>query len=326
MPSKTIQGVDLLKFILSIMIIAAHTNLLGEYGTLAKFREILTSIAVPMFFAISSFFFYRKIESTSKGESPLPILKKSVVRLTILFGSWYMMMLPMTYICFFSIATWKEVVFALLFSCCFTGYWFIKALLINTLLIYLFRKSKALLMFSFVALIINLYCSYNYIYHFNIKLFDFHPYYSFYYHMAYFCLGALFAKYQNAFNFSKRHKTLLIVIWSTLFIMTFSYKTGPILRLLSFPLLFPIFLHLNLTPNPKYRTMRDMSIILYMVQFILIRLYNGACHAFLHKSSYLLQIFQFSIVRFIIVLLTALGVAILIIRYETRYKLLKYLH
>ena len=237
---QSIQGLDLLKFILSIMIIAAHTSLFEEYAQLSKIRETFTGFAVPSFFAMSSYFFYRKIVHTYTHEQTSSILKKSIIRLSILFIVWYVLMLPMTYIRFFSIATLKETIFAILFSCCVNGYGFIKALIINTVILYFCRREKALICLTIVATMINLYCSYNYIYKYNSLFLDIHPYYSFYYHTAYFCCGALFARYQEKIDFTKWSIKILIVMWTTLFLMTFFLKIEPIYRLLSFPLLFPI--------------------------------------------------------------------------------------
>ena len=128
---KTIYGFDLLKIILAVFIISGHTALFEEYSNLAHIREILSSIAVPTFMAISAYLFFRKVYNVSKDEDSKPILIKTLKRLGLLFFSWYILMLPMAYIKFFSVATLKETIFALLFSCTFKGYWFIKAFYIS---------------------------------------------------------------------------------------------------------------------------------------------------------------------------------------------------
>lgn len=325
---KTIYGFDLLKFIMAVLIIAAHTHLFEEYDILASIRGNIASIAVPTFMAISAFFFFKKIYRVPKEENTRPILVKTVKRLAILFLCWYILMLPMTYIKFFSVATIKETVFAIFLSCTFNGYWFIKALIINTCIFYLCRDGKALILCTFISYFIYLFFSYNYIYHFID--FPYHPYYSFYYHLAYYSAGVLFARYGESILRNNINHLLILAIWILLFLASlFFYEVlDPIYRLFSIPLLFILFYQLDLQPRPYYKTMRDMSIILYMVQFVLIWLYNGACDLWLQSDSMSYAVLQYSITRFIVVTMVAIVIAWLILRYEKYPKcdFLHYLH
>ncbi len=323
-PKKIIPGLDILKFILAIVIISAHCSLFEEFPNLQSIWGSLIGIAIPIFFSISSYLFFNKIfngPSTSKTNS---IFIHYVKRLAILFTVWYILMIPMTYFKFYSVATPKETLFAIFLSCCFNGYWFIKALIINTTILYFFRKH--LISCFIIAILIYLYCAYNYVYGFNPFLKNIQPYYSFYYHIAYFCWGAIFAKYRDTINFSKWNSQILIFCWLMMLVTTSFFNTEPLYRFFSFPLLFPVFFNLSITPKPYHKTMRDLSIILYMVQFLLIWLYNGACDLYLETGSILFQIVHFSIVRFAIVLSIALCVALLIIRKESKYQWLKFLH
>jgi len=324
---KAIYGFDLLKFILALLIIAGHTSLFEEFSSLSLFRENLSSIAVPTFMAISAYLFFKKVYSKQESEETRVILLKTVKRLAILFICWYVLMLPMTYFKFFSVATIKETFFAIFFSCTFTGYWFIKALLINTCIFYLCRRGKALILLTFFSWIIYLFFSYNYIYHFID--FPYHPYYSFYYHLAYYSVGVLFARYGECILKNHVNSLLVIAIWMLLLASCFFFDfADPIYRLLSIPLLFIFFYQLDLEPKPYYKTMRDMSIILYMVQFVLIWLYNGACDLWLQPDSMCYAVLQYSITRFIVVTMVAIVIAWLILRYEKYPKcdFLHYLH
>lgn len=323
---KIIYGFDLLKFILALLIIAGHTSLFEEYSSLSQFRENLSSIAVPTFMAISAYFFFKKIYSINAGAETRVILLKTVKRLAVLFICWYVLMLPMTYFKFFSVATLKETIFAIFLSCTFNGYWFIKALIINTCIFYIFRNGKALITCTIVSWIIYLFFSYNYVYHFID--FPYHPYYSFYYHLAYYSIGVLFAKYGDDLLSKKINNFILIIIWLFLFILCYIFSFNPLYRLLSIPILFILFYQLDLKPEPYYKTMRDMSIILYMVQFLLIWLYDGACKILLQTNSTSYLILQHSIIRFIIVTLISIFIAWLILKYEKfpRLSFLHYLH
>ena len=324
---NTIYGFDLLKFILAILIISGHTALFQEYADIARIREVISSIAVPTFMAISAYLFFRKVYNVPEDKDSKPVLLKTLKRLALLFLCWYILMLPMTYFKFFSVATIKETIFAIFFSCTFTGYWFIKALLINACIFYLCRKGKVLILLTIFAWILYLFFSYNYIYHFID--FPYHPYYSFYYHLAYYSVGVLFAKYGESILKNHVNSLLIIAIWMLLLASCFFFDfVDPIYRLLSIPLLFIFFYQLNLEPKPYYKKMRDVSIILYMVQFVLIWLYDGACDLWLQPDSMIYSVLQYSITRFLVVTMVAISISWLILRYEKHPKcgFLHYLH
>lgn len=59
------KGYDVLKFILSIFIVAAHTLLLEELPDIHYALMMLISGAIPTFAAISAFLFMSKIDSAS---------------------------------------------------------------------------------------------------------------------------------------------------------------------------------------------------------------------------------------------------------------------
>lgn len=324
-----LPGLDLLKFILAVLIISAHCHFLNEFPMFQQWWGHLTSIAVPLFFGISSFLFFRKIYSLPEDSNTCPILIHSIKRLAILFTCWYVLMIPMTYFKFYSVATLKETIYAILFSCCFNGYWFIKALIINTTILYFCRRTKTLIICSFMAFLVYVYCSFNYIYHYNPFLESLHPYYSFYYHTAYFCVGALFARFQDRIHFGKWRINVLIVFWIILYLLN-SYKFfNPLYRLSTFAFLFPIFYQMKIKgSNSTFKYLRNMSIILYMVQFILIWLYNGACNKWIETDSATYHLLQFSAMRFIVITSLAILIAWSILTLEKRPRLsfLQYLH
>ena len=60
--TKTFHSLDLAKFIAALLVVLIHTAPLGPYSAVANFytRDVLARIAVPLFFAISGFFFDRR--------------------------------------------------------------------------------------------------------------------------------------------------------------------------------------------------------------------------------------------------------------------------
>jgi peptidoglycan/LPS O-acetylase OafA/YrhL len=318
-------GLDLLKFILAVMIIAAHCRLFEELSDVKMLFDRLFSIAVPLFFAMSAFFFIRKIDSLNENDKRRQ-LNKTIKRLIILFGIWYVLMLPMTWFRWWSIATLKETVYAVFLSCTLNGYWFIKALIINTVILYLCRDRRAMFLLAAVSFAVYLLFAYNFIFHF--LPIDFSPYYSFYYHTSYFCVGAIMARYYDRLHTISLSSRLLVGLWVLLFVLVSFLPFDPLYRVFSILLLFPVFERLDMKCVERFKTMRNMSIILYMVQFVLIWLYDGACDRWLESESIQYSVLQFSVVRFLVVLSIAIAIAWVILELEKRPKrgFLKYLH
>lgn len=322
---KYYAGLDLLKFLLAIMIIAAHCSLFDEFADVKVLADRLFSIAVPLFFAMSAFFFVKKIDALDEDDKRKQF-KKTIKRLVILFAIWYVLMLPMTWFKWWSIATIKETVFALFLSCTFNGYWFIKALIINTAILFFFRDRRAMFLLFAISFMVYLFFAYNYLYHY--LPIDLSPYYSFYYHTSYFCVGAIMARYYDKIRLFRLSSWTLLGLWLLLFVLVSFLQVDPLYRFFSILLIFPVFERMDMKCKERLKTMRSMSIILYMVQFMLIWLYKGACNKWLQPESMQFAVLHFSLVRFIIVTVFALGIAWMIVRLEKepRFNFLKYLH
>lgn len=142
---------DLIKFFLSILVLAIHSTLypMVLYPWLR--------IAVPLFFIMSSYFVFSKLHEASK-EKQMVILKKFVVRNLQLYLCWFVILLPITlYIrkgLYFSNGLFKNILSILksvFFGSTFVASWFITATIIGVLIIY--SLSKLLKKDCFVFLI-----------------------------------------------------------------------------------------------------------------------------------------------------------------------------
>ena len=157
---------DILKFVLSLMVLAIHT---------ALYPMILypwLRIAVPLFFIMSSYFFFSKINISSVTQQK-NILKKYVIRNIQLYLCWFIICLPVTlYVrkeLFFSNGFLKNVLIILrtiLFGDTFVASWFISASIIGVVIIYFLNrwlKNDYLLFFIclFVFCIVTLQSSYS---------------------------------------------------------------------------------------------------------------------------------------------------------------------
>lgn len=85
---KRYDGIDLMKFICAILVVAIHAVPFEELGPWwgFEFEQVITRIAVPFFFFCSGFFFIKKM--MSEGTDPENALRAAVKRLAWLYAAW----------------------------------------------------------------------------------------------------------------------------------------------------------------------------------------------------------------------------------------------
>lgn len=127
---------DITKFFLSLLVLAIHSTLypMALYPWLR--------IAVPLFFIISSYFFFSKIKDTDKKQQK-NLLKKFVIRNLQLYLCWFIILSPITFYIrkeLYLSKNFFEVLLKLLknflFGSLFIASWFIMALILGVLIIY----------------------------------------------------------------------------------------------------------------------------------------------------------------------------------------------
>ena len=128
---------DLIKFILSIFVLAIHSSLYP------KILYPWLRIAVPLFFIISSYFLFKKLSDSSKSEHRI-ILKKFIVRNFKLYFSWFIILMPVTlyirqqlFIHNGVLENISNIIKSIFFGSTFIASWFIMATIIGVLIIYL---------------------------------------------------------------------------------------------------------------------------------------------------------------------------------------------
>lgn len=264
---KIYYGFDLLKFIMAVLIVATHSSFLVEHENIYGVASIVYSIAVPTFFAISTFLYSKKLMSAQTDKDAWEICKKDTIRLLWLSLFWIIVDIPMTYDVFWRIANWKEVIYAHIFSTPIRGIWFIRALIINKIIIFLCRKHIGRV--SILSLLIFVVFSLGYTPLLNNFADPLHPYFNFYFHLFFCCIGAIFAKYSNIQN------TNLIVL-SLIFMLSFiwhifNYDYAVIVwRIVSPFFLMCVFMRMvetNETRKKYFLLARKSSILTYFVHF-----------------------------------------------------------
>lgn len=88
---KTKHSADILKFIMSVFVVATHTGLLAPHLT------PLVRLAVPVFFVLSGYFFFSKVNSLDGFENKKAYLQKSVRHNLQLYAFWFVALSPITF-------------------------------------------------------------------------------------------------------------------------------------------------------------------------------------------------------------------------------------
>ncbi len=139
---------DVLKFGLAILVVLIHTSQQGMF-----FRPILR-VAVPLFFLMTSYFFFAKQASLNTGDEKKKGLQKYVKRTLWLYAFWFVALLPLT----IYYRNWGGVNLIILrdflLGSTFKASWFLMASLIDVILVWAMSRTindKWLLAIGFLA-------------------------------------------------------------------------------------------------------------------------------------------------------------------------------
>ena len=131
--------VDLSRVVLAFMVVCIHASLFPKY--LIPYLRL----SVPLFFMITSFFFFRKTESMQNSIEKTAYLKKFVIRNLKLYFFYFILLLPVTLMKrqWFSEGIIKGLLHffrSLVFGSTFVASWFIMASVIGVAIIYFASK------------------------------------------------------------------------------------------------------------------------------------------------------------------------------------------
>ena len=141
--SKLFKGLDVLKFIMALLVMEIH---LGATRALPDAVELwcikpLLAVPVPVFFLISSYFFFKKVHQEPESWT---VLRHFLKRIVLLYSFWVVAWLP--YLIakkpYFSNGIDGVYHFFIdyFFGAVFGNSWFFGALIVGTTIIYLFSR------------------------------------------------------------------------------------------------------------------------------------------------------------------------------------------
>lgn len=162
MKSKTYNGLDLLKFIMALFVVMIHVKPNSHSEILTMMFDPILSIAVPIFFVLSSVLIFNKLTKTNGG-GYAPLIKYSR-RLSILYICWliidlWFILFKRPYISDGFPSGCFEFVKDLFSGTTFPGSWFLSALLVSVVLVYIGYRTIGKYAIVGIALLISLYVS-----------------------------------------------------------------------------------------------------------------------------------------------------------------------
>ena len=95
---KNYYGIDLLKFIMAVCVVAIHTQPLYSVQSIVVQRsfDTITSLAVPYFFSVSGFLLFSKIDADISCRRNMEVCKRYLSRVLSLYVIWNIIYLPIT--------------------------------------------------------------------------------------------------------------------------------------------------------------------------------------------------------------------------------------
>ncbi len=158
MPQKYNYTIDISKFILSLLVIAIHVNPFGK-GPEKNLIFPLARIAVPMFFIVSGYFLFSKLRREKDHRS---VIKRFCSRNIKLYFTWFILLFPITmqirgYSQMEVSQAVKKIIKQFLFGSTFRASWYLSALVIGSLLIWILSKwlnNKQILLLGICAYIL----------------------------------------------------------------------------------------------------------------------------------------------------------------------------
>ncbi|MBQ7133180.1 MAG: acyltransferase family protein [Ruminococcus sp.] len=337
--TKTYSSLDVTKLVLSIFIVILHVNPFGTQYSYIVYPTV--RIAVPLFFMISAFLLFTRIDSATSLKQERKFLFAFIKRNLILYAVWFVILLPLTLIYRhyfeegFFLGLWKMIV-SFFFGSTFSASWFIVALVIGTIIIYFADKyinnTITLLISGFLYVLCCLVSNYGEMFEsltfYVSNVYPYEIFNSFPVALIWVFFGKLFAqKYKDRKPFSYKKIIYLVLSTALLFaeqmlITRFDccrYNDCYFMLVLVCPIIFSLLLDWNLNLNCG-KLLRVFSTVTYCLHASLRFVVKFA----FEKCGYDIGVIPYSVYAFIIILSICAFASYLIYSLH-KYRCLKWL-
>ena len=138
---KCADALDVARFVLSLMVVLIHLHAAVLTNRFGGAELPVLRMAVPIFFMISSFLLFRRLD----GRNDRTELKRFLKRNLLLYAAWFVVLFPLTYPYkqYFAagiIDGLRQILLCFFFYSTFFSSWFLSALIIGTLIVYLLSR------------------------------------------------------------------------------------------------------------------------------------------------------------------------------------------
>lgn len=272
---------DVLKIVLAVLIVCVHCTPRGFW-----YRPLLR-VAVPLFFLMTSYFFFHKQKECSSIHKQKELLKKYVKRTIKLYLFWFVLLLPLTIVyrkwyVDFNIYTPLIILRDFFLGSTFKGSWFLMACIVNIAIVWRISKIISYKWLFLIGIVSYIFCCCASNYHAILVrngLENFYNIYKSLFHSPYnsFPVGFLFVvvgKYLSEKKIYVAFKTQLIILLFSLILIQFEanlikhfdWSVADDCFLTIIPLSIILFLLIgqqvfNIKCNTK--PMRELSVIMY---------------------------------------------------------------
>lgn len=294
MEKKSYNAIDAAKFISAFLVVCIHTGPLLDINKEANFVlvQIIARLAVPFFFVASGFLMFLKLDITREWNDYENIQKivHYVKRLLKLYVIWTILYLPFTYVLMrggegFSTAALLRYVRDFFFAGSYYHLWFLPALMLSVPLAYFLIGRFGLKVSLITGLILYLIGMMGNVYPALLDQIPFvktvtHSYMSIFattrnglfFGVVLVCIGAFFAKRRIYLkNYMVGIGFLISLI--LLFVECYALRSNGFMKDLSsmylsllpcVSFLFLLLLRIHLQDSPVYKTMRILSLLIYV--------------------------------------------------------------
>lgn len=281
--SSLIPGLDILKFIMALLVVAIHSEAVNDISVVNEVTLPLINCAVPVFFVISAYLVFRKIRT--EEISPNRSLVHFTKRLILLYTFWMVVQMPLV---LHTRHYWEmdfvEFVHNFLLDITlrstFHGAWFLSALVVGVWMIYIVSKVAGDKVIWIIPFLLTMY-----VYHAHELPVEYqgiwnwyndcivNPQNSFPVSLFWISLGYIMANPKVTGILKKRETGYVLMVFIAAWIVSI-FRID--LRFLMVISLFVASFNLELEYKPVYKFMRQSSILIFILHFVFIGIFRLA--------------------------------------------------
>ena len=282
MKENAIPGLDILKFIMALLVVAIHAQAVNDMPRVYRITLPIINSAVPVFFIVSSYLLFKKIRQ-SHAHQAKGILLHFTYRLIALYLFWAVIQFPLIlntrhYISMSLFEFLANFFLDIVLRSTFHGAWFLSALVLGVWIVFAMTKIFTDRNIWVIPLLFTLYS-----YHADLLPME--------YQSLWICYKELIVNPQNSFPVAlfwvsagyiianpvfkeliKKNDIIKVIL---LFILSWLITIwGVDLRFFMAISIFLVFLNWNISYRPIYKQMRQSSIVIFILHFIFIGLFR----------------------------------------------------